>query len=457
MLDSYRNYSVATLISLLLIGEVLRKYIYHSNIVLATTELLAIIVATALWVRIEKYFAIPLSVAIGALIVWKLVTIAIGHQDPALGLIGLRSFLVPCAFLIIGLAIHRALGWQAAASIINRTFTIWFLVIGVVMVLQLIAGRDHWINALPEGFGDERAGIGDYTVGDVGIEFLFRPTSIFLHTGKAGATLAVLTIYRLYHAVSTGKTLCYISIGVSLDVAILLLSGQRAALIAYTFAALCLLLFQLRKWRIWKITVVSLLIGVFIIALPVAVSRNGESSVELTISKMMLLRAASVIEDIPYRLSDNVIEPFLYVWDQFAFSPAGVGAFSLGASVFGGTPLYEIVPIGTAENSWLRMLAEEGVVGLLGACVFWGCMTLWPVYALTRGHRRVHAGGQRSIERRQIDLLCSTIVLALLLLWSNTHDILGNTLVMGLGALLFGAVAAPLKRHGVSRSVKNRL
>lgn len=58
---------------------------------------------------------------------------------------------------------------------------------GAVAVLQLVLGRDHWLNFLPPAAGsDERQGIGDYTFREFGFAELFRPTSSFLHSGKFG-------------------------------------------------------------------------------------------------------------------------------------------------------------------------------------------------------------------------------------------------------------------------------
>lgn len=79
---------------------------------------------------------------------------------------------------------------------------------GVVAVLQLILGPTHPINRIHEGLGaDHLHGIGSYTVGNVGIEWLFRPTSIFLHTGKFGQIAFILATYCLFSGLEWDRRL----------------------------------------------------------------------------------------------------------------------------------------------------------------------------------------------------------------------------------------------------------
>jgi len=428
------------IVSLPFLAEITRKYIYPSNLVLAVADALTVMVAVLLAKRIEKRIGLILVSAVLALMSWKLMSVAIGHQNMMLALVGLRNFAVPCAFLIIGLAIYRALGAARAAALVYKTFTIWLVIIGSVMVLQLVAGRDHWLNALPESFGDESAGIGDYTVGEVGIEDLFRPTAIFLHTGKLGPVIFVLTTYRLFYALATKKIYGYLLRGALLDVACLLLTGQRAAIGGYFIAAVIGVAIYVRQ----KLMLVLMLaVGLFVGAL-VGVSLDASQSRDSLLGEIgtiMLTRSLSVVSDIPWRIYDNVMLPMTYVWDRYALAPAGAGAFSLGSGAFGGLPLYEVVPMGTAENGWLRLLAEEGIVGLLGGVVFWTGLFLYAVRvaaAISRRHAVALDDGAGQFTRLLV--IGAAVILGVFLLWSNTHDILGNTLAMSLCLVVFGVI-----------------
>lgn len=447
MTDRWKHAVVVVVASLPLLAEVVRKYLYPSNIVLLAAEAVIILIAVVLTAQFLTRRVLSIVVAIFVLIEWKLISIAIGHQDPMLGLVGLRTFVIPCAYLLIGLSIYRAIGVERTAELIYKLFTIWLILIGVVMVLQLFAGREHWINALPEGFDDERAGIGDYTVGEFGLEYFFRPTSIFLHTGKLGAVLFVLATFRLFYAFATQRTIAKIVRGASLDLALLLVSGQRAAMIGYVLALALLYALRARyysKRRCEHKKLVPTITATALIGSVVSLSW----SIFPEISSLIWMRFVSGFIDVPHRVFDNLILPAGYVYEKYALAPAGVGAYSLGAQVFGGEPLYNIVPIGTAENSWLRLLAEEGLPGLLAGMIFWSALCLYAIRHAVRLHR----------GSNEMGLLVSHLsygaafALGYMLFWSNTHDIIGNTVPMSMVLLQFGV----LNKRSVSYGRKER-
>lgn len=432
---------VATaVICLPLLAEVVRKYILASNFVLLVADLLALSVAGALVARVATRPVLILTAATLGLVCWKLISVVLGHQNVTLGLIGIRNFIVPCAFLIAGVVLCRTLGMDRTAALIHKTFTVWLTVMSAVMVAQLLVGRDHWLNAVPEGLGDETAGIGDYTVGDIGLDFLFRPTSIFLHTGKSGSVAFVLTTYRLFYAVGTGMSFWRLSRNVLLDLTVLLLSGQRAAMLGYAIALLISFLMRAQQsmaLRLVWLSVYGVVAAVVMTGVGSALERD-----DLNLAKLIFARFVSGLADVPLRVADNIVAPAGYVWELYALVPAGAGAFSLGAKAFGGQLLYEVVPIGTAENSWLRLLGEEGVIGLLGGLAFWGGLMS---YALFLAMRRKEMSGQSELLRKRLSL-GAAFVLGVLLFWANTHDVLGNTTVMSLSMVLFGIIGARHRR-----------
>lgn len=430
MSPGWKIATASALISLLLLAEVTRKYIFPTNSVLVVAEALAVLTAIALTMRSMARSALPLGAAILSLVAWKMLSIIVGHQDVLLGLVGLRGFLVPCAFLFIGIALARRVGTGTMAALIYATFTVWLVVIGVVMGLQLVAGHDHWLNALPEGFGDEQAGIGNYTVGDLGVDYLFRPTSIFLHTGKAGAVIFVLAAYRLCYALSTIKGSWQLARVALLDVLVLLLSGQRAAMLGSVFSGLMFIAGRVRRILVTRFFAVGML-AVGAVA-GIASAMNLSDGALAQVASLMWARFVSGITGIPLRLEDNVIAPRSYVMATFGLRPAGMGAFSFGSSSFGGQPLDEVVPFGTAENTWLRLLAEEGIFVLVGEAILWISLC---VFAIRRGIKR--DGYQVRQLARSISQGAG-IILAVLMLWANTHDILGSTVPMSLSMTLLG-------------------
>lgn len=446
--SSWGEVGVIAFVSLPFIVEVVRKYAIPSNVVLIAGESIALLVAAIMVARVPLRVLISLMIFLIATVCWKLVSIIIGHQDLALGMVGLRGFLVPCAFLIVSVAIYHELGIRRTAALTYNSFTIWLIVIGVVMTLQLVLDRDHWINALPEGFGDERGGIGDYTVGEKGLSFLFRPTGIFLHTGKVGAVLFVLATFRLFYAHAIGKSHWVLAAGIVLDVVAIALSGQRAAMLGYAIALLIVFSFRVRKAFLYWLAAIT--IGG---SAALAASSSVITSEVGEFLALVAERFLSGISEVPIRINENLIAPAEAVWDEFGLLPAGTGAFSLGSAAFGGKPLYEVVSVGTAENSWLRLLAEEGFVGVVSSMLFW-CGLLF--VAVCRAMKKEPTGEQDArLFRYQI--AGAAFILGVLLLWANTHDILGNTQAMSLCMMLLGSSLAGRRRSGKKPSAEMKM
>ena len=430
--------------SLPLLAEVFRKYVLPSNDVIVVCDTLAALIAAVLFVLRPSRRSTYIAVAAGALSAWGLVTVLFGHQDVTLGLVGLRAILVPAFYLVGSVQLVRRLGGSATAVVLYRVVTFWLVVVGTVATLQLLGGRGHWLNYLPpELGGDERQGIGDYTFGEFGVPELFRPASIFLHTGKFGAVVFVLAAYRLCHSTAARQRAGRWAAQRLLELAVILASGQRAAVLG--FVILCAVLWLRRAQKMRALVLSAVVAGVWVIAAtPGARWQDWEPGVP----QLMVSRAVSGFVDIPERFRDNLLQPVGYVVDRFGLTGDGIGAFSLGSAPWGGVPLYEVVPVGNAENSWLRIIAEQGMIGLVLEAFFlvglvWASWTAWR--RSTEGRPGRCSGGN---EPRLV-LLCPGMILAVLLLWANTHDVLGNVTVMSLALALFGV---PLSEMGHARA-----
>lgn len=439
-------YHLAALLffSLPLLAEVFRKYVFPWNGVLVASDVLAALIAAVLFVLRPSRRSVYITVAVGALSAWGVVTVLFGHQDRMLGLVGLRAILVPAFYLIGAVQLARRLGGSATAGVIYRVATFWLVVIGAVATLQLLVGRRHWLNYLPPELGaDERQGIGDYTFAEFGLPELFRPTSIFLHTGKFGAVAFVLAAFRLFYSTASGQKGAHWVAGRLLELAILLLSGQRAAVVGFVFLSAGLWLAQAKKSN--ALVLRALLACVVVVAATWGILRQDW---EPGVLQLVALRAYSGFLDIPERFRSNVLEPAGYVADRFGLTGEGIGAFSLGSGPWGGVPLYEVVPVGSAENSWLRIIAEQGMIGLVLQASFWVGL-VWASWTAWRRSTEGWPGRGSGGNEPRLVLLCPGMILAVLLLWANTHDVLGNVTVMSLALALFGV---PFSEMGHARA-----
>ena len=296
---------------------------------------------------------------------------------------------------------------------------------GVVAVLQLILGPTHPINRIHEGLGaDHRHGIGSYTVGNVGIEWLFRPTSIFLHTGKFGQIAFILATYCLFFRAGMGPKALKTDARMLIELNVLLITGQRAAILGYV-AALLLLHASPKTWVHLGLRALSLCaIGMGALSVLRGVNVG-------TVAQLVGRRVWSGVTEIPSRFQRNLLEPLDVVVERFGSTGAGAGAFSLGSTQWGGMPLYDVIDVGTAENSWLRILAELGWFGVLlfGA----GIVALIWVGGRELMRRRDGLEGEELLRRHLLKL--SVYQLVIVALWANTHDVLGSATTM---AILFG-------------------
>jgi hypothetical protein len=434
--------------SLPLLAEVFRKYVFPRSSVLAVSDVLAALIAAVLFLLRPSRRSAHITVAVGALSAWGVVTVLFGHQDGTLGLVGLRAIVVPAFYLIGAVQLARRLGGSATAGVLYGVATFWLVVIGTVATLQLLAGRGHWLNYLPPELGaDERQGIGDYTFADFGLVELFRPASIFLHTGKFGMVAFVMVAYRLFYSTASYQRGGRWVVGRLLELTVLLMSGQRAAFVGFVFLSAGLWLTQAKKRKAFVLKALLACVVVVVAVTWGIPSQHWEAGVP----QLVALRAVSGFQDIPERFRNNVLEPAGYVMDRFGLAGEGMGAFSLASGPWGGGRLYEVVPVGSAENSWLRIIAEQGVIGLVLQASFWIGL-VWVSWSAWRRSTEGWPGRGSGGNEPRLVLLCPGMILAVLLLWANTHDVLGNVTVMSLCLALFGVPFSEMRHVRANRS-----
>lgn len=407
-------------LNVLLMSEIVRKYLVHNWLVLPIGEFFLFILGLCL--LLLKAHSSDLKVLYWCLMVGTLQIASImwGHNNVALGLVGLRSTLVAPFSLIISARLYRLIGKDKWLKFLYNMCSAWLVAMGVVAFLQLSLGPKHPINIIPEELGaDERYGIGDWAYAGYSHENLFRPTSIFLHTGKFGQLAFLLASYTLFHRFMFKQRSVWSVIRTLLEFGVVIMTGQRAAILGY-FILLIVLMWVSGGLKLRLLSVVTLV--AFIIAGSLF---NLEAFEVRTLSDLILIRIISGVKDADDRLLSNLIIPAFEVIDKFGILGAGTGAYSLGSHRWGGRPLWEDVSVGGPENSWLKVWAETGLFGtvLIGIGIVW---------VIVSG---INYANARKVETRgggldwAVGYFCSYIFLWLAL-WSNTHDILGSVTTM---------------------------
>ncbi len=442
-------------ISLPLLAEVVRKYIYPNNAVLEAGEAVLLAVATSLILARPLRPTIRVLAWLSVSVCWALVTVVYGHQNIALGIIGLRPFISATAVLVVSVHLFQRIGLRAAAWIYTLS-SAWLLLMGGVAAAQLALGPLHPINTLPEGLGaDERHGIGDYTAHeyDVNGNFdVFRPTSIFLHTGKFGQVAAMLAMYCLFYRAAANITGFRAACAVTLELATLLISGQRAGIIFYLVAFLFLVFRRLNNTisRGLLVTVVAISTILVVSFEPLRLIDEGG------VVALVIARIWSGFTDSTLRFKDNFMVVLPQVLDKFGLFGAGSGAFSLGSGSFGGRPLYEVVDVGTAENQWLRLYAEIGFPGV----ILVGWAIAWLGYLAVRLSYRTAVGESAEVALRRKLAPFYLYVLIMLFVWGFTHDVLGSTTTIAAAfssyGLLFVTPAPSTFFHSVTLTRDSR-
>jgi hypothetical protein len=142
----------------------------------------------------------------------------------------------------------------------------------------------------------------------------------------------------------------------------------------------------------------------------------------LPFGRIAVDRIASGLDEIPWRLQANVLRPAIEVLERYLVIGEGPGMFSSGLRNFAESDRALEHIFSVTENGWLRTAAELGLIGML----LYGLM-LWTL--ATAGIR---------LSGRFSNYL--TVLSLTLALWSNTHDLFNNYVMMWQGFLLGGVV-----------------
>lgn len=419
-------------LSILLISELIRKYIIGDNYIVIGGESVTLLLAFVFAARGFPRGVWGLIVIVFLYLFWGLCTDIYNNNSYALFAVGSRAVVVPLSCLVTSIYIHRREGVWACQLIFYRFSSIWLYVIAVVAAFEIYYGPASFLSLGFSFEGVERVSTAQYDADGVGtLSDFFRPRSIFLSTGKAGKIAFILAVYMLYYRTANKYTYFFHYSLVVVEVSILLLVGARSALQGYILA---IIVFNLRRRDVLRL--LSIVIMITVTALIFSAAYREESSI-------IFLRALSVVGDVAERFDSNVAGPIEIVLDRYSLFGAGLGVFSLGSSSYGGYQLYEILTTGQAESGFLRVIAEVGIFGFLlyfslFVAIFLRC---W----FSRGES-FGVGLDHVLYKRYV-----CFVLAYVILWNVTHDVFGHVLML---SLLF-TFMAPLY-SGWSRGCRSR-
>jgi hypothetical protein len=411
-------------INLPLLSECVRKYIWPSSIVFLCADSLAIL--AVLWAstktnmrQLSGYWILVVLYGM-----WGSFFALFGHTSLALLIIGFRPLLTPLMYMMVAFAFFRLSG---ARQLFLCSIVFWILVIGGVACLQLSLGRDHPINDLPAGVGDEYAGMGDYTANGETIEGLFRPTSVFFQTGKYGQVIFFLTLTLTAFALNAPRLRTPMLGALNFAWVSVLVSGQRAAFLFLMLSLAGMVLLRGKHGRV-KLSKIALSF-VLVVGLGLVFSQQ--------VRGLVVERFESGFTEAGQRASETSTG-WQEILARYGVYGEGLGFFSLGAQSSGGQLIYNFdTDFRSVENSWLRIIAETGLPGasLVLLILFRIVMRSW---------RAVRSGALGPFELWWAWVpLFGAISVGL---WSLTHDVLGDYLTIIMLFISVGAFEAIASR-----------
>lgn len=420
-------YWLLFLINYPLLSEVIRRFIYYSDLFFVLGDFL--ILGTLLFCYRGAVRAVSLGMTFYLvavfLLAWGLAS-ALNHGNPMITLVGARAIFVPFFYIFVSGYFFRR--YEDSLKLLVRSVAFWCVVISAVALAQVYLGRENPINALPDAI--QATGIGDFTVESegLGLDYMFRPTSIFLHTGKFGQIIFVLVLFKwvtlLLYPPARSR---FLVATIPMDLIGIIVSGQRGTYLFLTLSMLFVYLFYgLRSpAKVAK----SLMLGASLLGL---VGSIWFAYVPEGLRELLLARYLSSFKDVFLRINENLVLPLFDIVHRYGVIGEGMGYFTLGAARFGGAVLYETVTTaGVAENSWLRLIAE---MGLLAAALFAVMLLLLVVRAIRiSSYRRVAASCQ--VRAVAVFFICWLVSISM---WAITHDVFSNSTMMSIGFMLGG-------------------
>lgn len=399
-----------------LAAEALRRFIFYSNIIYVGADLFTFLITARLIYKTRYRIDQILLFLILAYLFIGFIGLIVYGNSPIFVYLGFRPILYFLCWYYVG-QIIVSLDNDFDLHISNLYFFA-ACAVTLVAVIQIYLGREHPINQLPDEVYSEGAGIGDYSDQGRIIEWLFRPTSFFMHTGRFGQFIFFAALFSVFYGVRRSSKILIVIFLIS--VTGILVSGQRSALVFFSGALTVWVLAYRSSWLVYIVVIAIFLIGLLFLipedVISVVLGRGGSG----------FTSAWDRIREETGALSGTL--------NQYFLIGRGIGYFSFGSRSFGGEVFYEHVEkYGGGENAWLRIIGEVGVPGLL-------VVLLIGLYLIVPVMRRMRSSNKADVHIQYIAF--SAVVSGCL--WSFTHDFFGNYLSLGLVGLAIGVARASL-------------
>ncbi|EXJ11771.1 hypothetical protein [Imhoffiella purpurea] len=426
-------------LNLPLIAMVIRKYFYQHDSMLIFSDIVILITFLVLLVR-SKLACCTLPIVyyflLATFLSWVLIQQFISSTNIGILGVGLRATFMPIILLFVsGFFINK---YKDSIQYLFLSASFWVVISSLMAWVQIYLGPDNPINST---WGHQGLGIGDYVdQNQEGIQGLFRPTSIYMHTGQFGQVIFLLVLFRwLAHASSAIRLSKPLYLLILFDLAVVIASGQRAAML-FLVGALGLMLFVYQRSKL-KFLFNIMAIGLFAFSLFFLYSMLYPNYTDAVVARFL-----GGVYDIPKRLNGNLIYSMQGILDHYLLFGEGFGRYTFGAQRFGGSLVYdELKHYHLGESSLIRLSAEVGLIGaLLGA-----------VMIVTVIIRAIQVSRQRGADSRGVSAAFCMIWLSALLFWCNTADVFANSLPMFLGSGMAGGVLLLGKKRMAVPKISN--
>lgn len=400
-----------------LLSEVIRRFFLYSNLIYYTAD--AVLICVAIFVSRLGVFNIDSRILLlfYLYVLIGMMSLLVYQEHPGLILVGVRPILMGFCSYVIGYNIYRYCA--NAEALASTVFGVWLVIIITIAVIQIDAGVSSPINQLPDDAGVEFGGRGDYSSKVGSLDWLFRPTSIFMHTGRLGQYSFFLGLFFCLPVAlkksSAGEILLAL-----VSICLIFVSGQRAALVFLCLSVLLAFIFSGTIKVVLK--VLLLLFALWVVALVISSDLRD----------VVASRFISGFDEGLARIDEQ--GGVWYIgFSRYVFLGQGLGFFSFGSQAFGGDTYYDYMSQfgggGAGENAWLAIEGETGLFGLL-------LYIMALAHIIKTSYKRVLRAAQ--VKDRVVHMAPMLFTLSMCG-WGFTHVVFGNYLQMIALFFLFGA------------------
>jgi O-antigen ligase len=393
-------------------AEIIRRFFYYSVLPYLLADIIFILITIISYKTLHSINIAYILRIFLIYIIWGVFCLTLNQASPFLIIVGLRPFILAlCAFIIA--SSYFKTGSNPIKTLLNITI-FWVVVTCSIAILQIYLGIDAGINQLPDEVSSSLGGgRGDFVAGngELMVEGLFRPTSIFMHTGRYGQFTFISSIFLISYVMFTNKTSTWYKLATFITFINVILSGQRSSLF-FLVIGILFMLFYLKNLK----SLFTIIIGVSFITIISALFISED------LQSLLIFRFGSAFTESSSRASEQG-GALIDLMDYFLLLGKGIGYFTFGSIPFNGEIFYEFVAelnyIG-GENSWLRILGETGLIGLI---LFGFIVFLLIIQCISNIKKN------QVVEENMLHFTAAYSLIAISI-WGLTHDVFSNYLML---------------------------